>query len=115
VNSILGSPTGGLRGEAAANYQTLLVLGNGFIVTAVLWGWALASIIDHQLRLTAAVFALASVATLVGLIHSPLPSGALFWPWSRPSPIPTALAGSYGLIAAVCWLGASRAESSQRG
>ena len=41
---------------------------------------------------------------LIGIIHSPLPNGALFWAWSAPSAIPAALAGSYGAVAALLWL-----------
>jgi AGZA family xanthine/uracil permease-like MFS transporter len=88
----------------ALGYQTLLVLGNGFILTALLWGCAGALIIDRRLRLAGVVFAVASAETLFGVIHSPLPNGALFWAWSAPSSIPAALAGSYGAVAALLWL-----------
>ena len=100
----VGKAFADLGGEAKAGYQTLLVLGNGFILTALLWGSAVALIIDRRLRLAGAVFAVASVATLFGIIHSPLPNGALFWAWSAPSAIPAALAGSYGAVAALLWL-----------
>jgi AGZA family xanthine/uracil permease-like MFS transporter len=108
--SLLGTSPAALTGEAALGYQALLVLGNGFILTAVLWGWALASIIDHHLRLAGLLFAAASLAALVGAIHSPLASGALFWPWAAPSAMPGRLAGAYGVLAALCWLAATRAR-----
>jgi AGZA family xanthine/uracil permease-like MFS transporter len=88
------------------------VLGNGFILTAVLWGSALASMIDRRFAVTAAVFALASVATLFGVIHSPLPNGALFWAWAPPSPVPGPLAGAYGLLAVICGVAARRASAA---
>lgn len=47
---------------------------------------------------------MASLATLFGLIHSPLPSGALFWPWTAGSALPAVLAGSYGFVAGLLWL-----------
>jgi hypothetical protein len=50
------------------------------------------------------LFAVASVASLCGVIHSPLASGALFWPWAPPSAIPGHLAGAYGALAVICWL-----------
>ena len=100
----VGKAFADLGGEAKAGYQTLLVLGNGFILTALLWGSAVALIIDRRLRLAGVVFAVASAATLFGIIHSPLPNGALFWAWSAPSAIPAALAGSYGAVAALLWL-----------
>jgi AGZA family xanthine/uracil permease-like MFS transporter len=108
--SALGTSPAALTGDAALGYQALLVLGNGFILTAVLWGWALAAIIDHRLVLAGLVFVVASFATLFGVIHSPLASGALFWPWAAPSPMPGRLAGAYGGLAALCWLAAMRAR-----
>jgi adenine/guanine/hypoxanthine permease len=104
----LGSAPTALAGDAAHGYQALVVLGNGFILTAVLWGWALAAIIDHRLVLAGLLFAVASAASLVGAIHSPLASGALFWPWAPPSGMPGHLAGAYGVVAALCWLAATR-------
>jgi len=93
-----------LGGDAALTYQALLVLGNGFILTAVLWGWALVTMIDRRFLVTAAVLAVASLATLVGLVHSPLPGGGLFWPWAPGAPRALALplAGAYGVLAALC-------------
>ena len=100
----VGKTFADLGGEARAGYQTLLILGNGFILTALLWGSAVALIIDRRLQLAGVVFAVASAATLFGIIHSPLPNGALFWAWSAPSAIAAALAGSYGVVAALLWL-----------
>jgi len=108
--SALGTSPAALTGDAALGYQALLVLGNGFILTAVLWGWALAAIIDHRLVLAGLVFVVASLATLFGVIHSPLASGALFWPWAAPAPMSGRLAGAYGGLAALCWLAAMRAR-----
>jgi adenine/guanine/hypoxanthine permease len=104
----LGAAPAALSGEAALGYQALVMLGNGFILTAVLWGWALVAIIDHQLVPAGLLFAVASGAALCGVIHSPLASGALFWPWAPPSALPGQLAGAYGILAAICWLASAR-------
>ena len=104
----LGMTPAALSGDAALGYQALVVLGNGFILTAVLWGWALAAIVDHRLVVAGLLFAVASVASLFGVIHSPLATGALFWPWAPPSAMPGQLAGAYGVLAAICWLAATR-------
>ncbi|MBI1962462.1 MAG: MFS transporter [Candidatus Rokubacteria bacterium] len=109
VLSALGASPASLTGEAAATHRALLVLGNGFILTSVLWGWALVTIIDRRFAVTAGLCAVASVATLFGVIHSPLASGALFWPWAVASPVPARLAGAYGALAALAWLAATRA------
>jgi len=104
VLGALGKSPADLRGDAALTYRALLVLGNGFILTAVLWGWAVVTMIDRRFLVTAAVLAVASLATLVGLVHSPLPGGALFWPWAEGAPRAQALplAGAYGVLAALC-------------
>ena len=104
----LGKTARDLTGDAALGWQTLLVLGNGFILTALIWGWALVSIIERRLAQTAALLAVASAATLCGLIHSPLPNGALFWPWAAPARVTAALVGAYGVAAALCWLWSPR-------
>jgi adenine/guanine/hypoxanthine permease len=100
----LGRSPADLGGDAGLTYRTLLVLGNGFILTAVLWSWALVTIIDRRFLVTAAVLAGASLATLVGLMHSPQPGGALFLPWWADAPRSIALpvAGAYGVVGALC-------------
>ncbi len=109
--SALGVSAASLTGEAALAHQALLVLGNGFILTAVLWAWALVAIVDRRLGVAGALFAFASLVTLFGVIHSPSPDGALFWPWAAPSALPPRLAGAYGALAAICWLAARGAPS----
>ena len=114
VLSALGASPSHLTGDAALTHGTLLVLGNGFILTAVVWGWALVGIIERRFEVTGLLFAFASVATLVGVIHSPEPSGAVFWPWAPPSAVPARLAGAYGALAAICWLAAARGRANWR-
>jgi AGZA family xanthine/uracil permease-like MFS transporter len=112
VLAALGKSPADLTGEAALTHATLLVLGNGFVLTAVLWGSALVFVIERRLGLVALVFALASGATLFGLIHSPLPTGALFWPWSPGAPLAVAarVAGAYGVLAALACVAGARAR-----
>jgi AGZA family xanthine/uracil permease-like MFS transporter len=100
----VGKSAADLGGDAAQTHRALLVLGNGFILTAILWGSAVAWIIDRRLLSSAVAFALASLATLFGVIHSPLPGGAMFWPWSAEAPWAVALplAGAYGVVAGLC-------------
>jgi AGZA family xanthine/uracil permease-like MFS transporter len=112
VLSALGRSAADLAGEAAATHRALLLLGNGFILTAVLWGAALVFVIERRPAATAVVLAIASLATLCGLVHSPLPSGAVFWPWSATAPLAVAgpLAGAYGALAALALLSRGRAR-----
>jgi AGZA family xanthine/uracil permease-like MFS transporter len=100
----VGKSAGDLAGEGRLAWGALLVLGNGFILTALVWGSALVALIERRLRAAGAVLAIAAVATLFGLIHSPLPDGAVFWPWAVASGTPHALAGAYGVAAALLLL-----------
>jgi len=100
----VGKSPADLAGEGRLLWSALLVLGNGFILTALVWGSALVAIIDRRLRVAAAVLAIAAVATLFGLIHSPLPGGAVFWPWEVASGAPHALAAAYGVAASLLLL-----------
>jgi len=104
----VGKAAGDLSGEAATSFLTLTILGNGFILTALLWSSAVAFIIERRFAHAGAVFALASAASLCGLVHSPLVSGALIWPWAPPSSVTAQLAGAYGAAAALCCLVAAR-------
>ena len=106
----VGKSPADLVGEERTAWQTLTLLGNGFILSAVLWGSALVAIIDRRFAAAGLVFAIASGGVLFGLIHSPAPGGALFWPWSAPGTLPATLAGTYGLLAAICWLAAVRSN-----
>jgi AGZA family xanthine/uracil permease-like MFS transporter len=98
----VGKSPADLTGEAAHTWQALLLLGNGFILTAVVWGTALTAMLDRRLMGAAVAFAVASVATLFGIMHSPAPSGAVFWPWAPPSVEPLRFAGAYGILAVLC-------------
>lgn len=62
------------------NLRTLGMLSSGFILTSLLWAWALASVIDHKLRTAAAVMSVAAALTMFGVIHSPLVGNRLFVP-----------------------------------
>lgn len=88
----------GLPGRLQGLLQTLTILSNGFIVTALLWGSILAFIIDRRPR-AAAVCALSCAAlTLFGIIHSVLPSGEVYLPWAVQSGTHFTVAAGYGLL-----------------
>ena len=95
----LGKEGGDLTGEMAAGYRATLLFGNGFIVTSLLWGGAFASLLDHDLVRSALFILACAGATLCGIIHSPLPSGAIFLPWQPPQPITGHLAAGYAAMA----------------
>jgi adenine/guanine/hypoxanthine permease len=73
-----------LAGRPSANpavQQTLNCLANGFIVTSLLWGAALAAMLDQHLRRAAVYLLIAAGFSLVGVMHSPLSDATLAWPW----------------------------------
>jgi AGZA family xanthine/uracil permease-like MFS transporter len=110
----IGRSAADLSGGGAETFATLLVLGNGFVLTALLWGWALVAIIDRRLDVAAAVLVAAGLAALFGVIHSPLPSGAVFWPWSVATAAPLHLAAGYGVAGALlAILAGGRARSGE--
>jgi AGZA family xanthine/uracil permease-like MFS transporter len=82
-------------------------------LTALVWGWALCCIIDRRLGAAAGILGAAGVAALFGVIHSPLPSGALFWPWSAGA-TPFEIAAGYGLAGAVLLFFAGREPAGER-
>lgn len=63
-----------------AKMKTMGMLSSGFILTSLLWAWALAMIIDRRLKIAASVMFVAAVMTTFGLIHSPLPNNQIFLP-----------------------------------
>ncbi len=78
----LSVPFSSLRPATQHWVQTVTVLagGGGFIITSLLWAAALAHMIDGRIRPLVATLALASVFSLFGVIHSPLPSSPILSP-----------------------------------
>jgi AGZA family xanthine/uracil permease-like MFS transporter len=83
INRVLpetGKPFSALSPAVQHWVETDLILSNGFIVTSLLWGTALAHLIDGRLRASAATTLLAGSFAWFGVIHSPLPSGPIIPP-----------------------------------
>jgi adenine/guanine/hypoxanthine permease len=89
--------------EAAlrARAMSVMGLGHGFILTAMLWGSFFALIIDRRLRQASFFVALCALLTLFGVIHSAAPSGAMYWPWQAPSGLVAQWASGYLAFAAL--------------
>lgn len=82
-------------------HQSLTVLSNGFIVTSLLWGSMLACLIDRRPRRAAFYALICSAFTLFGLIHSVMPAGEVYLPWSVSSHLHYQIAAAYILLASV--------------
>lgn len=97
--SAAGVQAAALTGEAAETLRTLQLLGNGFIVTALVWGAAMAELIDGRLRRSALYFGAGGLLCLFGVMHSPRPQGSLFLPWNAGSSVPFHFAAAYAALA----------------
>jgi AGZA family xanthine/uracil permease-like MFS transporter len=58
-----------------------VALGNGFIVTGMLWGAFLAKMIDRRLRVAAFYLFVLAALSFFGVIHSASPDGLMYFPW----------------------------------
>jgi AGZA family xanthine/uracil permease-like MFS transporter len=67
------------------NYYVILALGNGFILTAMLWGAMVALICDRKLLSAAAYLGIAAVMTFFGVIHSVGNNAEMYLPWTLPA------------------------------
>jgi AGZA family xanthine/uracil permease-like MFS transporter len=58
-----------------------VAVGNGFILTAMLWGAFLAEMIDRRLKRSALYLGILGVFSFFGAIHSASPDGNMYLPW----------------------------------
>jgi AGZA family xanthine/uracil permease-like MFS transporter len=94
-------------GKALPELLVTIALGNGFIVTAMLWGGFLAELIDRRLRASAIYLFILAGLTFFGVIHSASPDGLMYFPWTLdPSmiQIPYQFATAYGVLAVLLLL-----------
>jgi len=70
----------------------IVTLGNGFIMTSMLWASTLVAMIDQRLRRASALLLLAAALTAFGIIHSVHPQGGIYLPWNL-----------QGLAASIAW------------
>lgn len=89
--------------EIQRSLQAVTMLGNGFIVTSMLWMSWLIWVIDGRLGAAAWAAVIGAGLTVCGFIHSPFADGRLFYPWAA-DPSVLWLAGGYLLLAGLCGL-----------
>jgi len=70
----------------------IFTLGNGFIMTSMLWASTLVAMIDQRLRRASALLLMAAALTAFGIIHSVHPQGGIYLPWHL-----------HGLAASIAW------------
>jgi AGZA family xanthine/uracil permease-like MFS transporter len=69
-------------GKALPELLVVVALGNGFILTAMLWGAFMAKLIDRKLKTSAGYLFILAALSFVGIIHSSSPDGNMYLPWN---------------------------------
>jgi AGZA family xanthine/uracil permease-like MFS transporter len=82
----------------------MIMLASGFIVTAMLWGAAVAFLTDRRIGAASVTLLICAVLSLFGFIHSVLPSGGIYFPWTIDSTLPWHWASAYAGLAIVLLL-----------
>jgi len=96
-----------LDGHGLPELAVIVILGNGFIITSMLWISTVAAMIDGRLLRASGCLLVAALLTLFGLIHSVDPRGGIYLPWSLqglPAAMMAQFAGAYVVLAAVLGL-----------
>lgn len=70
-----------LPARLAHDYPIIRALGNGFILTAMLWGAFGATLVDRRLIATTGYLGVCALFSFFGVIHSVTPAGGLYLPW----------------------------------
>jgi len=69
-------------GKELPEVLVTVALGNGFILTAMLWGGFLAELVDRRLHRAALYLGILALFTGFGVIHSVSPDGNMYLPWT---------------------------------
>ncbi|MDF4002060.1 hypothetical protein P3W33_01425 [Luteibacter sp. PPL552] len=70
----------GVHGVSAM--AVISILGNGFIITSMVWASFVVAMIDGHVRKAAGIVALGGALTAFGVIHSVDPIGTVYLPWT---------------------------------
>ena len=69
-------------GTTIPEAMTMIALGNGFILTGMLWGAFLVEMIDRRLKACSAYLLILGVMSFFGVIHSATLDGRMYLPWT---------------------------------
>jgi len=89
-------------GKTLPQLQVILALGNGFIITGMLWAAFLVKIIDGKLRSSAGYLFILAALSFFGIIHSVMEDGSMYLPWQLPGEMrqaPYQFATAYAALA----------------
>jgi AGZA family xanthine/uracil permease-like MFS transporter len=103
-------------GKGLPEMLITIALGNGFIVTAMLWGGFLAELINRRFGATAIYLFVLAVFSFFGVVHSALPDGSMYFPWKLDGlarQVPYQFAFAYLVLAALFLLLSRSREAHQ--
>jgi len=72
----------GASAAGASPLAAIVALGNGFIVTATIWGAFLAEMIDGRMAAAAAFLVAGGTLCAFGVVHSVRADGSVYLPWA---------------------------------
>ena len=81
-------------------------VGNGFILTAMIWGAFTAMLIDRRFRRASVFIMIGALFSFFGLMHSVQIGGGMYLPWrvqTIAGPTPFAITTAYALLAALIY------------
>ncbi|MGE5365440.1 MAG: hypothetical protein ACM3SM_15010 [Bacteroidota bacterium] len=96
-----------VAGKTLPEMLVTVALGNGFILTAMLWGAFVAHMIEKKLRSAAIYLAVMAFLTFFGVIHSAIPEGTMYLPWTLSDPyrqVPYQFAAAYLILSMLLML-----------
>ena len=112
VRIVGGMFTGGAPAEGgpARFAHQVDVLAHGFIITGMLWGAIVVALLEGRRRQAAGLSFLTAGFVAFGLVHSVLPTGALYLPWAVDGHEHLALSAAYVAMGLVFLVGGERAQ-----
>ena len=84
-----------------------IAVGNGFILTGMLWGAFLAEMINRRLKICSIYLGILAVLTFFGIVHSSSPDAGVYLPWlltDTARQIPYQFGLSYLVLAALTFV-----------
>lgn len=89
-------------GKELPELLVTVALGNGFILTGMLWGAFLAKMIDRELKSASLYLWILAGMSFFGIVHSAIADGSMYLPWTLPDlarQIPYQFAAAYAVLA----------------
>ncbi len=108
----------GAGGKSLPELLVTTALGNGFIITAMLWGGSLAELIDRRLLRSAVYLFLLAAFSFFGIVHSASPDGVMYLPWELhglPRQVPFQFSLAYALFGILLLILSYSKENGERG